>query len=306
MLSYEPELDELRPLLGDAATDTLIARERREVFSLHPEVRILSWGGAMLVATAAGLVLKNHLDEIGPLALSMLMGLAAAGCYAFVWSRRTRATLVHDYVLLLGALLISADAAFIETQFHLFGTAWHRHFLILAVVHGVTAYLFRSRIVLSLAMTSIAGWLGVREHPFGQAIEYATRSFACAALLLSWRAIHVHFDSHRERDFAPSFEHFAANVAFVGCISLLFENDTQVIGALLMLVVAAAVIAWGIRVRRELFVLYAVLYAVIGVDALVDAIVREQVLTFLFFTISAIGAIVALFAIHARLKEWRA
>jgi hypothetical protein len=306
MLSYEPELEALRPLLGDASTNTLVARERREVFSLHPELRILAWGGAMLLAAAAGLVLKNNLERIGPLALSLLMAVAAAACYAFVWWRRAHGAVVDGYVLLLGALLVSADVAFIESQFHLLGNAWHRHFLILAVVHGVTAYLYRSRLVLSLSIAAVAAWLGVRETPFGNAGDYAIRAFACAALLLTWREAHRRFDHSRDRDFAPSFEHFAANIAFAGSIALMFEDRTRIIGCLLALAIAAAVIFWGVRTKREMFVLYAFLYAVLAVDVLFAEIVKEEALVFLFFVLSIIGAIVALFAIHARVREWHA
>ncbi|HEU4886562.1 MAG TPA: DUF2157 domain-containing protein, partial [Thermoanaerobaculia bacterium] len=313
MLSYEPELEQLRPLLGDPTTATLIARERREVFSLHPELRILSWGGAMLLATAAGLVLKNNLDRIGPLALAVLIGIAAASCYAFVWWRRARASVVHDYVLLLGALLVSADVAFIESQFHLLGDAWHRHFLILAIVHGVAAYLFRSRLVLSLSIVAVTAWLGVRETPFGNGTDYAMRALGCAALLLMWRAAHLRFDAapaspaeHPPRDFAPTLEHFAANVAFAGTIALMFEDRTRILGCLFALIVAAAVIFWGMRTRRETFVLYAFLYAVLAVDVLFAEVVDEEALIFFFIVLSVIGAIVALFAIHSRVREWRA
>ncbi|MFL6246364.1 MAG: DUF2157 domain-containing protein [Thermoanaerobaculia bacterium] len=305
MLSYEPELEHLRPLLGDTTTDTLIARERHEVFSVHPELRILSWGGAMLLATAAGLLLKNNLERIGPLALALLIGTAAAGCYVFVWWRRSRASVVHDYVLLLGALLVSADVAFIESQFHLLGSAWHRHFLILAVVHGATAYLFRSRLVLSLSIVAVTAWLGVRETSYANATDYAMRAFACAALLLMWRAAHLRF-SDASRDFAPTLEHFTANVAFAGTIALMFEESMRVPGCLLALIVAATVIFWGVRTRRETFVLYAFLYAVIAVDVLFASIVDEEALIFFFVILSVIGAIVSLFAIHARMREWHA
>ena len=307
MLSYEPELEHLRPLLGDASTNALLARDRREVFSLHPELRILAWGGAMLLAAAAGLVLKNNLERIGPLALSLLMAVAAAACYAFVWWRRARAGIVDDYVLMLGALLVSADVAFIESQFHLLGDAWHRHFLILAVVHGVTAYLYRSRIVLSLAIAAVAAWLGVRETPFNNSHDYAMRAFACAALLLTWREAHRRFERQpRIRDFAPTLEHFAANIAFAGAIALMFENETRIAGCLLALVIAAAVIFWGVRTKREMFVLYAFLYAVLAVDVLFAEVVNEEALIFFFIVLSIIGAIVALFAIHARVREWHA
>jgi hypothetical protein len=272
----------------------------------------------MLLATAAGLVLKNNLDRIGPLALAVMIGIAAAGCYAFVWWRRARASVVHDYVLLLGALLISADVAFIESQFHLLGDAWHRHFLILAIVHGAAAYLFGSRLVLSLSIVAVAAWLGVRQTPFGNETEYAIRAFACAALLLMWRALHLGTPAsppaeqaasrRRPRpDFAPTLEHFAANIAFAGAIALMFEEPTRIAGCLLALFIAGIVIAWGVRTKREIFVLYAFLYAVLAVDVFVGDVIGEHALGFLllFVILSIIGAIVGLFAIHARVREWR-
>src|SRR5688572_14856017 len=102
MLDLSPEIARLRPHLGDPLTDALVARERREVFSIHPELRVLAWVGAMLLATSAGLVLKKHYEQIGPLAIALLIALAAAGCYAWVWWRRSSASLVDDYILLLG------------------------------------------------------------------------------------------------------------------------------------------------------------------------------------------------------------
>jgi hypothetical protein len=311
MLSYEPELESLRPLLGDPNTDALLARDRREVFSLHPELRIVSWGGAMLLATAAGLVLKNNLDRLGPVVLSLLMFIAAASCYAFVWWRRKRAGIVDDYILLLGALLLSADVAFVETQFHFLGTAWHRHFLILAIVHGATAYLFRSRIVLSLSITALAAWLGVRadtyDTPWRAPIDYALQALACAALLLMWRAAHVRFDrDERRRGFAVTLEHFIANVAYAGCFPLMFERDTRFIGSFAAILIAALIVIWGVRKRRELFVLYGFLYAVLAIDILIGQLFEKDTWVMVIVILpSLIGAIVGLFAIHSRVKEWR-
>jgi hypothetical protein len=303
MLSFVPELERLRSLLGSTTTDALVARERREVFSVHPELRVIGWAGAMLLATAGGLVLKNNLDRIGPLALASLMGLAAAGCYAFVWWRRRAPSLVEDYVLLLGALLISADVAFIESQFHLLGDAWHRHFLILAVWHAATAYLLRSRVVLSLSIAAVAAWLGVRDEPFGRAREYAMRALACAMLVVTWREAQRRLGAHAE--FLPTFEHFAANIAFAGAIALMFDRNLIILGCLLMLALAAIVIAWGVHTRRETFLLYGFLYAVLAIDVLFAKLVNEEALVFFFVVLSIIGAIVALFTIHARVREWR-
>jgi hypothetical protein len=303
VFSLEPELQSLRPRLGDAVADALIARERREVFSVYPELRIAGWLGATLLAAAAGVLLKNNLDRIGPLALAIGIGVAALACYAWTWWRRRQASVVDDYVLLLGALLVSADVAFIESQFHVFGDAWKRHLLLLAVLHGIGAYLYGSRILLSLAITSLGGYLGFdKKNGFDDA---AIPAFELAALLLTWREVHRRFDDPRIRDFAPSFEHFAANIAFAGSIALMFEDRTRIIGCLLALVIAAAVIFWGVRTKGEMFVLYAVLYAVLAVDVLFAEVVGEDALIFFFIVLSIIGAIVALFAIHARVREWR-
>lgn len=303
MLSFEPELASLRPLLGEGTTETLLARERRAVFSLQPELRILAWAGAMLLATAAGLVLKENLERIGPLALSLLLGAAAVACYAFVWLRRATPTIVDDYILLLGALLVSADAAFIESQYHLFGDAWYRHFLLLAVVHGAGAYAYRSRTLLTLALAAVATWLGVYGEGAQDATAFAIRAFEAAAVALMWRLLDARY--RPGSDFLPVFDHFAANLASIGAAALLFEDDTRLLGCLVALAVAAVTIAWGFRTRRELFVLYGTLYAVFAVDVCLIDLVDDEHFAQLLVIASMIGAIAALFVIHARFRELR-
>jgi len=303
MLSFEPELTRLRPLLGDARTDALIARERRENFSIYPELRICAWVGAMLIATAAGIVVTKNFERIGPLAIAVMIGIAAAACYAWVWWRRKSASLVDDFVLLLGALLLSADAGFIETQFHLLGDDWHRHFLILAIAHGAAAYAYRSRMVMSLSISALAAWLGIEQKTFAtyeDPIAFATRAAICAAILLVWRAL------NRVEEFAPLFEHFASVLLLSAGLAMTFENETRTLGCMGTIAVAALVIAWGFRTRREAFVLYAFIYAVIALDILLVSFFDEDALALFVIVGTAIGSIVALIAIHSRFRELRA
>ncbi|HKR64732.1 MAG TPA: hypothetical protein VJZ00_13450 [Thermoanaerobaculia bacterium] len=258
----------------------------------------------MLLATAAGIVLKNNLERIGPLALALLMGIAATACYAWTWWRRSRASLVDDYVLLLGALLVSADVAFIESQFHLLGASWQRHFLLLAIVHAIGAYAYGSRMVLSLSIAAFAAWLRVDPRPLFNLTfsgEVAMRAYLCAALLLVWRAVDLRV--RKKRDFAPLFEHFAANLALAA--GFVFLGDSVTVGMSLTVVVAMVVIACGVRMRRESFVLYAFLYAVIAIDILVANQLPEDTVVFLFIIVSTIAAIVGLIVIHARMRDSR-
>lgn len=312
VLSLENEIEEIRPVLGDATTAALIARERREVFSIYPELRFCAWGGASLLAAAAGLVLKNNLERIGPLMLSLLIGAAATICYAVVWVRRARAGLVDDYILLLGALLLSADVAFVETQYHLLEEQWQWHLFLVAAIHGVTAYVYRSRLVLSLSIAALAAWMGVERRTFAgfwsEPVEFATRAWLCALVLIVWRAIDRQAAAKKEPQFSPLFEHFAANLALGAGMALWFDDATRPMGAVATIVVAAGVIAWGFRQRSESFVLYAFVYVVIALDVLVIDTLGTGIeeLVFLFIVGSMIGAIVALLAIHARFRRLRA
>lgn len=78
---------------------------RRNVVPISDELRTLAWLGVMLIATGVGIVVKKHFNEIGPLTIALILAAAAIACYAFaVW----RQSGIRDYVVLLGALLISA------------------------------------------------------------------------------------------------------------------------------------------------------------------------------------------------------
>jgi hypothetical protein len=304
MLSFEPELERLRPLLPPDTADALLARERREVFSVHPELRLCAWGGAMLLATAAGIVLKNNIERIGPVVLACAVAAIAFACYAFVTVRRGRGSLVDDSVLLLGALLVSADVAFVETQFHLFGAAWYRHFLILAVVHGAGAYAYRSRALLSLALTALCAWLGVTNAGFDDASELALRAFGAAAVVLMWRTVDLRVREGSE--FAPVFESFAAGLAALGGCALMTYDGTRPLACLLALAIAAAITWWGYRQRREVLTMFGFLYGVVAVDVFLIDLFQEGCTTFLLLLVSLVAAIAALFVIHARFRELRA
>ena len=269
------------------------------MFSLYPEVRVMAWLGVMLIATGAAILIKQNLNPRG---LSILLGLAAIACYAWAVWRRSRTSLIDDSILLVGALLLSADIAYIESQFHVLDRGWPRHFLIVAVVHGVGAYFFRSRTLLSLSIAAVAAWFGVeRRGVFDVAnAETAVRALLCAGFVLLWR-----FADARAwaSPFIRVFEHFAANLALFAGVSLAMRDQTRIAGVVLTLAVAAIVIAYGFRERSEPFVLYAYCYAVFAIDVLVMDTIRDETLSSLFLVVSSIAAIVGLFMLHARFRR---
>ncbi|HEX7419194.1 MAG TPA: DUF2157 domain-containing protein [Thermoanaerobaculia bacterium] len=301
MLNLEPELVQLRDAgrITAVAAAPLIAQERRDTISVYAEVRMMAWVGVMLIVTGAGIILSHNLDRIGPVAIAVVVGAASLACYAYcVWRR---ATVHSEFVLLLGALLLSADLGYIEHQFHLLGNEWTAHFLVLAFIHCVTAYYFDSAAVLSLSIAALASWFGIERNIdtfFTDSFATSMRAFACAAVVGAWR-----FANPRPQ-FERVFDHFIANLALWGGLILTFHDDTRPVGVLLVIVMAVLVIAYGFRKRQEAFVIYAYVYAVIAVTTLFigDLFIHDATMTFFFITLVMIAAIVGLFFLHARFR----
>ena len=307
MLSLQPELERLRDdgVIDDARASQLIAVERREVVSLYAELRFLTWAGVMLLAAGASVLVARHLEDIGPLVIAAAIGAAAIACYAWAeWKRTRRVSLADDFILLLASLLLSTDVGYIENQWHVLGSGWPRHLLVLAIIHAFVAYRFESRLVLSLSLSALAAYLGIERRAdvfIDASVETGVRAFICAALMLAWREVDRRW--RPKTPFSALFEHFAANVAFGGAIAFMSHNDTRILGCFIGLAVAA-VCAWnGFRAREEMFVIYAWIYATISIDVLIAEVVNEEGPVFFCIIVSTIALIVALFVTHARFRK---
>jgi hypothetical protein len=304
MLSLE---EELATTGADAAA---LAAERRDVFSLFGELRTASYIAVALVTTGAGIWIKNNAERLGPVAILTALLVASAACYAFALMGARRAplpdaavrprTIVADYVLLLGALLVSAAVGFAESQFHLLGPNWSRHLAFLALLHIATAYLTDSRLVLSAGLAALAGWFGAELRTFDNDASFGGRALACAATVFVLRV------ANRHKVFDATYEHFAANVAFFGALAWAFDRNMRWIGVLTALALAALVVWRGLRGGGEAMVIYAIVYATIAFDTAVLDLVSETALKALYLLFSTPVGIVILFVVYRRLKERRA
>lgn len=298
MISFEPELTDARDdgLFTPATAARLIALQRREVFSLFGEIRALAWIGAMLVASGVSLLISNHIKEIGVLTLQIVLALAAAGCYAWAWSRRDRQSLVDDSILLLGGMLASADAGWIASS--------PRTLLFLAIFHAVGAYVYKSRSLLSLSIGALAGWLGIDrklEMLFSSNVDLALRGLICAAILALWREI-----DRRVRPsttFTPVFDHSAINLAFWSAIILATNNDTSTPGLLLTLAIAAGSAHYAFRTKSEAFLLYAAIYSAFAIDAWAWNTFTGTEVRSLVVLITSVAAVSALLVLHRRFRK---
>lgn len=309
MQDLSAEIDSLRDEGVDArVAERALALESGRVFPLRLQILLLIVAGITALVSGTALLVRERMDDIGPVALLAALLLAAAPCYVFGLRGRAIGTpLARQYVLLLGALLLSSAVAFAEVQFRLLGGAWSRHLLLLAVVHGATAHYARSPLVLGLALAAFAGWLGVetRLGPWWDlrlpGIAAAWRCFACAAVFIALRFAFARLPGAAR--LAPVYEHYAANLAFLGALALAFSPPTRWPGAALLLALAAAAAAIGVRRRRESFVVYATGYATVGLLTLEASVLGFGMLASAVGLATIAAAIVVTMRLRGRMAE---
>lgn len=312
MHTLEPELRTLHAegAIDDATAVRALARDRRRVFSVHAELRLTLYAGVALVMAGVGFILARHFERIGPLGVVLAVALVAAACSVpAVRAKRARRalTVAGEYLLLLAALLISADLAYAERQFTLLGPLWSWHLLLLAAVHAAVAHAFASSLVLAASLAALAGWFGV-GGTFGDALLLATstpalgaRALACAAVIAAWR--YADRRAQPGSAFTAVFDHFAANLAFWGTIAWCVEWPWLAAGLPLLAALAYASVRHGLSTGREAFLVYGVVYAAIGTCAAALPRLHGTTTSLGFMLIVVCAAAAALWLLRRRLRE---
>jgi hypothetical protein len=310
--TLEPEIQTLHAegALDDATASRAVALDRGDVFSLHQELRATLYLGVALVTGGVGKILARNLDRIGPLAIVLGVGLAAVACAIPAWRARLAnrpMSTAGDYLLLLGVLLGSANLGYAEHEFTILGPLWSWHLLLLAVFHAAVAYAFRSSLVLSVSLAALAGWFGIGGR-FGNvplldvsSPELGARALACAAVIVTWRL------ADRRRNpgttFGDVFDHFAMNVAFWGALAWCHPMPWLLAGLPLLAILSTIAIRHALRSGREMFLVYGVVYAAIGIGlAVVPRVAGGRAAAGLVLLIVCIAA-AALWQLREKVRE---
>jgi hypothetical protein len=322
MLSLEREV--LAAPLPEDAKARIAALERRAIVPVRAELRALLWLGVALISGGAGVLLAQNIEKIGHLTLIIAIAVAAATCYVFAWRfhRRngpahireengpaqpvptTRTHIAAEYLLLLGALLLSADLAYAEVQLQLFGGAWRWHLVILAIAHGAAAYQFASTKVLSLAIVALAGIFGVDRSGAvfsNGAGDAAARLALAAAAVALWRVAHER--ASRLATFEFPLEQAAFHLAMIASVTALFDETLVWIALGTTLALALVASLHAVRTSEESFLVFSILYAVFAIDAVALPRFDDTQTGLLWMLLTTPLAIAALYFIHRRWKE---
>jgi hypothetical protein len=309
-----PKLVEAGALPPEGAP-RLLRVAQGELLSVHGELRALLYLGVLLVTGGVGLLVQQNLDRIGPLAIAVALGLAAAAALVWVarvappfsWREVPSPNLGFDYILLLGVLLAAADLAYVEVKFTPLGANWTWHLLIVAALTALAAFRFDSRIVFSLALSTFAAWRGVSAARFGTDLwwraENAVRWNAIGCGVLFVVLGFVLERTGRKAHFEPLASTLGWLLILGGLGSGMWGAASWVGWGIALLLVSAGLAAGAYRARRFPLFAFGVVAAYVALSRLALEGLKLETLGCFWFFVTPLMVIAGLILAQRRMKE---
>jgi hypothetical protein len=208
-------------------------------------------------------------------------------------------------VLYLGCLVFGLELGYLEFRFRFLQASWDHYLLVSAIVYFVLAYRFDNRFVLSLALSTLAGWFGLR---FGMHLSLlgpvfgpgSLRPYALAYgsfVAIAGTALHK---AGVKKHFLETYLHVAANVLFIAVLSGVFDSAHEWWYLTTLLGLAGLAIAQGVRLKRFAFVVYGVVYGYIGISERLMRGINSITVGLAYVSVSATVVIVLLVMLARR------
>lgn len=286
----------------------LDALSRREPFSVFIELNILLYVGVIAFVGGLAWTAETYSRQLGDVIVIAVLSAILAACLWYCFSRARHwsaaetpsPNLIFDYILYLGALTWSVELSYLESRFHVLSGQWDTYLLATAAFFFILAYRFDNRFVLSLALTALAGWFGLKISHWPGSDEGSYRTIAIlyavvtglAGIALKRLAIKAHF--------FLTFLNLAANVFFVAVLSGVFNRTGYLLWFLLLLAACGASLAYGLTRRQFSFVAYATVYGYVGLSSVLLRHTINTNLMLTWFVITGIAMLALLFRMARR------
>lgn len=298
----------LQGTISPEQCERLAGLARGEPFSVFLELNVLLYAGVLAFVGGLGWTVSTWSQQIGTVLILTALSAILAACFWYCFSRAAAwspvevpsPTPIFDYVLYLGSLTWSVELAYIENRFHLLSGQWDLYLLATAGLFFFLAYRFDNRFVLSLALSSLAGWFGLTISRWPRHEDEAYRQYAvlyslvvgASGVLLKRRGLKPHF--------LNTYLNVAANVLFWALLSGVFERESYGIWFLALLIACGASLAWGLSQRQFVFVAYAAVYGYVGVSSILLRNFSGETGIFAYFVVTGVAMLVMLIMIARR------
>jgi hypothetical protein len=263
-----------------AQHDAIAALVRKDPFSVFVELNTLLYLGVLSLVVGAGWTIQTYAASLGDAAILSTLTVAFIACLYYCFSRTPPYShdevespgFAFDYVLYLGCLVFGLELGYLELRFHFLQASWDNYLFVSSVLYFALAYRFDNRFVLSLALSTLAGWFGLR---FGAHLSLLGPVFGPGSLrpyALAYGSLVAIAGAglHRvgiKKHFLEAYLHIAANVLFIALLSGVFDRGHEWLYLAGLLGLAGVAIAQGVQHKRFAFVVYGVVYGYVGISA---------------------------------------
>ena len=286
----------------------LAGLSRGEPFSLFLELNVLLYAGVLAFVAGLGWTVSTWSHQLGDaLVLTTLSCILTASfwyCFsrAAAWSpaETPSPSPIFDYVLYLGSLVWSLELAYLENRFHVLSGQWDLYLLATAGLFFFLAYRFDNRFVLSLALSSLAGWFGLTISHWSGHQDAVYRQYALLYCLLVGVGGALLQRLGLKPHFFGTYLNIVANVLFWALLSGVFISQGYGLWFLALLIACGASLGWGLARRQFAFVAYAAVYGYMGVSSLFLRGVTDETAVLFYFVVSGVAMLVILVQIGRR------
>jgi len=281
---------------------------RGEPFSLSLELNIALYAGVLAFVAGLGWTVSTWSQQMGDVLVLALLSILIAAC---LWYASSRApawspaetpspSLIFDYAIYLASLTWLVELAYIENRFQLLSGRWDHYLLATTGLFFFLAYRFDNRFVLSLALSSLAGWFGLTISHWSthQDATYRQSALAYSLMVAAGGAL---LQRHGWKPhFFKTYLNVAANVLFWAALSGVFERQDRGVWVLLLLIAVGASLAWGLARRQFAFVAYAAVYGYVGISSIIVREINDTAGVLVYFIVTGIAMLVLLVRIARR------
>jgi hypothetical protein len=286
----------------------LAGLSRSEPFSLFLELNALLYTGVLAFVAGLGWTVRTWSQQLGDGLVLTILSTILAACFWYCFSRgpawspaETPApSPIFDYVLYLGALVWSLELAYLENRFHVLSGQLDLYLLATAGLYFLLAYRFDNRFVLSLGLSSLAGWFGLTISHWSANQDAAYRQYALLYCLLVGVSGALLQRGGLKPHFFFTYLNIVANILFWALLSGVFSRQGYGLWFLAMLIACGASLAWGLARRQFAFVAYAAVYGYVGVSSLFLRGVTDRSAVLSYFVVSGVAMLVMLVKIGRR------
>ena len=204
-------------------------------------------------------------------------------------------------MLYLGSLVWSVELAYLENRFHVLSGQWDLYLLATAGLFFFLAYRFDNRFVLSLALSSLAGWFGltISHWPSHQDADVSP---ICPSLLPAGRRRRGASSAPRpETAFLRHLsEHRGQRSLLGGALRRRSIGRATAVWFLALVIACGASLAWGLARRQFAFVAYAAVYGYVGISSILIRNVTDETAVLSYFVVTGVAMLVVLVQIARR------